>query len=219
MRSIRIVGVLAILLALWPGTPRAAAWKAGGFIFSDELGGFRLLSVSGRGTASDPIVIVEEITEVRPVTLIIRDARDEEPKDATIPLSSFLHLAMIKVVINGTKRVWAGFELELQEEITQPSVYGDGLSFDQMGVFTESFQSDSFAISRQIFEPYDRVRFQEGSVDPGATVRFWFFVTDPSPVPEFYLLQDVAYGPPLATLREPGVPLGLARKGRPVPQS
>ena len=190
MRSICIAGVLAILLALWPGTPRAAAWKAGGFIFSDELGGFRLLSVSGRGTASDPIVIVEEITEVRPVTLIIRDARDEEPKDAAIPLRSFLHLAMIKVVINGTKRVWAGFDLELQQEITQPSVYGDGLSFDQMGVFTESFQSDSFAISRQVFEPYDRVRFQEGSVDPGATVRLRFFVTDPSPVPEFYLLQD-----------------------------
>ena len=186
MRSIRIAGVLAILLALWPGTPRAAAWKAGGFIFSDDLGGFRLLSVSGRGTASDPIVIVEEITEMRPVTLIIRDARDEEPKDAT---NSILRLAMIKVVINGTKRIWAGFDLELQQEITQPSVYGDGLSFDQMGVFTESFQSDSFAISRQVFEPYDRVRFQDGSVDPGATVRLRFFVTDPSPVPEFYLLQ------------------------------
>ncbi len=124
---------------------------------------------------------------MRPVTLIIRDARDEEPKDAT---SSFLHLAMIKVVINGTKRVWAGFDLELQQEITQPSVYDDGLSFDQMGVFTESFQSDSFAISRQVFEPYDQVRFQEGSVDPGATLRLRFFVTDPSPVPEFYLLQD-----------------------------
>jgi hypothetical protein len=181
---------LAIILALWSSAPRAAAWTAGGFIFSDELGGFRLLSVSGRGTAGDPIVIVEEITELRPVTLIIRDARDEQPDDETIPQRSFLYLAMIKVVINGTKRVWAGFDLELQQEITQPSVYGDGLSFDQMGGFTESFQSDSFAISRQVYEPYDRVRFQEGSVDPGATVRLRFFVTDPTPVPEFYLLQD-----------------------------
>ena len=34
------------------------------------------------------------------------------------------------------------------------------------------------------------LRFQDGSVDPGATVRFRFFVTDPTPVPEFYLLQD-----------------------------
>ncbi len=163
---------------------------AGGFIFSDELGGFRLLSVSGAGTSSDPIVIVEEITELRPVTLIIRDAREGTKDDSTIPLRSFVHLAMIKVVINGTKRVWAGFDLELQQELTQPSIYGDGLSFDQMGGFKEDFESDSFAISRQVYEPYDRVRFQEGSVDPGATVRFRFFVTDPTPVPEFYLLQE-----------------------------
>jgi hypothetical protein len=59
-----------------------------------------------------------------------------------------------------------------------------------MGAFAEGFRSDSFAVSRQVFEPYDRVRFQDGSVDPGATVRFRFFITDPTPVPEFYLLQD-----------------------------
>jgi hypothetical protein len=184
------MGIVAIFLALWPGTPRAAAWKAGGFIFSDELGGFRLISVSGRGTASDPIVIVEEITELRSVTLIIRDAREGQPDDGTIPQRSTLYLTMIKVVINGTKRFWAGFDLELQEELAQPSDYGDGLSFGQMGGFAESFQSDSFAISRQVYEPYDRVRFQEGGVDPGATIRLRFFVSDPTPMPEFYLLQE-----------------------------
>jgi hypothetical protein len=190
VRPTCIARVLAILLALWPGAPRAAAWEAGGFIFSDELGGFRLLSVSGSGIASDPIVIVEEITELRPVTLIIRGAREAQPDDGNIPQRLFLYLAMIKVVINGTKRVWAGFDLELQQEITQPSTHGDGLSFAQIGGFEESFRSDRFAFNRQVYEPYDRVRFQEGSVDPGATVRLRFFVTDPTPVPEFYLLQD-----------------------------
>jgi hypothetical protein len=34
------------------------------------------------------------------------------------------------------------------------------------------------------------VRFQSGSVDPGAQVRFRFFITNPTPVPEFYLLQE-----------------------------
>jgi hypothetical protein len=205
VRWICIAAVLAILLAFWPSTTRAATWKAGDFIFSDELGGFRLLSVTGSGTVSDPIVIKEEITELRPVTLIIRNARGAENR--IIPQRSWMYLAMIKVVINSTKRVWTAFDLELQQQITKPSIYSDGLSFDQFGSFDENFQSDSYAISRQVHEPYDRIRFLEGSVDPGATARFWFFITDPTPVPEFYLLQEPALltarrWPPFESLAE-----------------
>lgn len=205
MRWICITAVLAILLAFWSSTTRAATWKAGDFIFSDELGGFRLLSVTGSGTVSDPIVIKEEITELRPVTLIIRNARGAENR--ITPQRSWVYLAMIKVVINSTKRVWTAFDLELQQQITKPSIYSDGLSFDQLGSFDENFQSDSYAISRQVHEPYDRIRFLEGSVDPGATARFWFFITDPTPVPEFYLLQEPALltarrWPPFESLAE-----------------
>lgn len=190
MRSSLLFGAFLALVVLASGPARAGVWVAGGYGFSDELGGFRLVSVSGSGSITDPIVIVEEITELDPVTLVIRDMGGRPVDDEVIPVRQFLHLAVIKIVINGSGRVWAGFDFELQQDLKQPSVYGDGLSFDQMGAFAGGFQSDSFAVSRQVFEPYDRVRFQDGSVDPGATVRFRFFITDPTPVPEFYLLQD-----------------------------
>ncbi len=101
-----------------------------------------------------------------------------------------LYLAVIKIVLNGSRRVWGGFDLELQQELGSPSPYGDGLSFDQLGGFGARLHSDRFAANRQIYEPYDRVRFEIGSVDPGAQARFRFFITDPTPVEEFYLLQE-----------------------------
>ncbi len=180
----------ALLLALPTTGACAASWAAGGFTFSDELGGFRLISVSGKGTANDPLVIVEEIDELQPVTLVIRKKRLEPPKGAAITGQSFVNIAVIKVVINASRRVWGAFDLELQEVLKEPSPYGDGLSFDQMRGFDEFVTSNSFASSRQVYEPYDRVRFQDGSVDPGATVRFSFRITDPTPVGEFYLLQE-----------------------------
>ncbi len=179
----------ALLLAL-PAGADGATWEVGGFTFSDELGGFRMISVSGAGTANDPLVIVEEFEDLRPVTLVIRKQRVQPPKGAAITGQSFVNMAVIKVVINASKRVWGGFDLELQEILKEPSPYGDGLSFDQMRGFDEVVTSDSFASSRQVYEPYDRVRFQDGSVDPGATVRFSFRITDPTPVGEFYLLQE-----------------------------
>jgi len=169
---------------------QAGVWAAGGLTFSDELGGFRLISVSGKGTASDPLVIVEEIVELKPVTLVIRKHRLEPPEGAAITGQAFVNVAVIKVVINASQRVWGAFDLELQEVFKEPSPYGDGLSFDQMRGFDEVVTSDGFASSRQVYEPYDRVRFQDGSVDPGATVRFSFRITDPTPVGEFYLLQE-----------------------------
>ena len=55
-----------------PHCASAAEFAAGGYSFSDELGGFRLLSASGTGTPDDPIVVVEEIAEAAPVVLVIR---------------------------------------------------------------------------------------------------------------------------------------------------
>lgn len=135
-------------------------------------------------------MIVEEFDTLQSATLVIRKDRLEPPKGAAITGQSFVNLAVIKVVINASKRVWGAFDLELQEVLKEPSPYGDGLSFDQMRGFDEVVSSDSFASSRQVYEPYDRVRFQDGSVDPGATVRFSFRITDPTPVGEFYLLQE-----------------------------
>ena len=186
--------LLALGLALGAGEARAKVWTAGGLTFSDELGGFRLISVSGLGSIEDPIVIVEELTGIDPAVLVIRGQQDRAPSAATggdvIAGRPILYLAVIKIVLNRSRRVWGGFDLELQQELGRPSPYGDGLSFDQMGGFGARLHSDRFAANRQIYEPYDRVRFELGSVDPDAQARFRFFITDPTPVEEFYLLQE-----------------------------
>ncbi len=191
MRSHLLAGVLGLWTMLGAWSAGAEVFTAGGLFFSDELGGFRLISVTGSGSVSDPIVVVEEILETGPAVLTIRGQQMISLEDAPDMPASFVNLAVIKVVINGTKRVWTGFDLELQEELNQPSPYHDGLSFDQLGSFSnEPFVSDSFTLTRQMPEPYDRVHFYDGSVDPGSAVRFNLFITDPTPAPLFYLLQE-----------------------------
>ena len=50
--------------------------------------------------------------------------------------------------------------------------------------------SDSFQNNNRQFEPYDRIRFENGWVDPDATARFQLTITDPTPIDEFYLVQN-----------------------------
>ena len=159
---------------------------AGGYSFSDELGGFRLLSASGSGTPDDPIVVVEEIEEVAPVTLVIRALHLEEPSLQ----SAHSQLHLVKRVANRSARVWAAFEIELQELLGKPSVYSDGLSFKQFAAMAPDVASDSFADNDRQFEPYDRIEFRNGHVDPDATAIFKLTITDPTPTREFYLVQD-----------------------------
>jgi hypothetical protein len=203
MRGTLIAALLCLGLAVSVTPARAEDFTAGGLRFSDELGGFRLISVTGSGSASDPIIVVEEITRVGPAVLTIRGQQMIAMKDAPARKAAFVNLAVIKVVINGTHRAWTGFDLELQEELKKPSPYEDGLSFDQLGSFSdEPFASDSFSLTRRMPEPYDRVQFYDGSVDPGAAVRFNLFITDPTPASVFYLLQEplliIARGPEAA---------------------
>ena len=54
---------LAILVPGFDTQAVAAEFTAGGYVFSDELGGFRLLSASGSGTPEDPIIVVEELDQ------------------------------------------------------------------------------------------------------------------------------------------------------------
>ena len=174
------------LAGFWAaGTCHAAEFFAGGYSFSDELGGFVLKSASGRGTARDPVVLVEEIEEAAPITLVIR--RHPEPGK---PREPFAPLTLVKVIVNRSERVWAGFVVELQEVRKKPSVYGDGLSFNQFGARPPDVGSDSFAANNRLYEPHDRIRFENGHVDPLATARFKMTITDPTPIPEFYLVQD-----------------------------
>jgi len=165
---------------------RAAEFSAGGFSFSDELGGFRLLSASGQGTVGDPLIVVEEIEHAAPITLVIR--RRAQAFDLNRPI--YAPLTLVKVVVNRSRIGWSGFEVELQEILGKPSTYGDGLSFHQIGPQPPEVSSDAFSDNNRLFEPHDRILFENGYVDPEARAQFKITITDPTPIAEFYLVQD-----------------------------
>ena len=181
-----------LLIGLWlpfGSVPALVAepLEAGGLIFSDELGGFRLISASGSGSASDPIVLVEEITGMGPAVLTIRRSG---AVDAQPPSRGVLLRSLIKVVVNRSAWRWSGFDLELRNAKGEASVYSDGLSFDQIRIVTEPLYSDLFARAHSEDEPFDRLRFDEGRVKPDQEVRLAFNLTDINTRPIFYLAQQ-----------------------------
>nr|WP_245444870.1 hypothetical protein [Mesorhizobium soli] len=170
-------------------TSEEGPWLAGAYSFSDELGGFRIRSISGTGTKTDPIVIGEELYSASPVTLVIRATKPVRALDFSGNYANgFVYLRL--QVLNASELAWIEFEFELQEILHQPSVFGDGLSFDQQRSDAKAIRSDSFAKFDCDFEPYDRLLFREGKIDPRKTGSFGFLVTDYTPTSVFYLVQD-----------------------------
>ncbi|MDW6021152.1 hypothetical protein SAZ10_05170 [Mesorhizobium sp. BAC0120] len=164
-------------------------WVAGNYSFSDELGGFMITGISGKGTRDDPVVIQEELQSASPVTLVIR-AQGIVPSYAFGDDSGFGFTYFRIVTLNNSGLAWVEFEFELQEIKGQPSLFGDGLSFDQRRMDAESIHSDAFQQYSRDFEPYDRLRFLEGKVDPLKSAAFSFLVTDFTPRAQFYIVQD-----------------------------
>ncbi|WP_237143351.1 hypothetical protein [Phyllobacterium zundukense] len=162
-------------------------WTAGPYSFSDELGGFTIRAISGKGTIDDPIVITEEFDSATPTTLVIRTERIALAN----PSEDVGILFYLRVqAINGSGHPWIEFEFELQEQLHVPSDYGDGLSFYQPGDKTGMIHSTGFREFNDDFEPYDRMVFRGGQVDPGANATFEFPVADFTPKRTFYLVQD-----------------------------
>jgi hypothetical protein len=184
-RAWLIAGALA-----WTGANavQAEPMTANGLQFSDERGHFRILSLSGSGARDDPFVLVEEILGNRPAVVVIRGLAGEAGRMAT--MSSFTGFALTKVVINRTNRTWSGFDHELREQLNKPSDYMDGLSFDQPRIGPRPFYSDRFSLAHEVHEPFDTLRYREGNVLPGQSVRFDMFITDPTPRNEFFLIQQ-----------------------------
>jgi len=186
----RTVAGLLIGMALISSSAVAAdpAWhRAGGLEFSDRLGGFHILSVTGSGTIDDPVVIDQDLGGLGPFVITIRNARQA----GSVAAAPILRLWVVTRVRNAAAGVWVGFDIELQEELRRPSDYWDGLSFDQTrGVDGDAFRSDRFLVGERIAEPHDRVRFKNGHVNTGAAVEFRFIITDMTPCDEFYLLQE-----------------------------
>lgn len=183
MRQLRILAALLTLslLTISAGPADDGRWYAGGFSFSDELGGFSIVSVTGSGTKADPIEINEQLDSANPVTLVIRSPSNALGEGG-------LHLRV--VARNNSGLAWIEFEFELQEIRGKPSDFYDGLSFDQINPDPNLISSNRFAHFKSNFESFDRLRFSEGHVDPRDRPVFGFLITDVTPVGEFYLVQD-----------------------------
>ncbi|MGI9484675.1 MAG: hypothetical protein ACR2RF_02090 [Geminicoccaceae bacterium] len=182
---ILVVSLLFLLNGV--GNLHAGPLEAGGLTFSDELGGFRLISATGSGSPSDPIVLVEEISGMGPAVLTIRQGDADGSKT---PSRGVLLRSLIKIVINKSAWRWSGFDLELRDNSGQASVFSDGLSFDQVRMVNEPMKSDLFAALHAEDEPFDRLRFDQGRVIPDQKVRLAFNLADINPRPIFFLAQQ-----------------------------
>jgi hypothetical protein len=171
------------------GDTQGLPWPAGAYSFSDELGGFRITGISGSGTQHDPITVEEELNSATPVTLTIRTTRPIRPFDLSGAYANGILYLRIRT-LNNSGKAWVEFEFELQEIHGQPSVFGDGLSFDQRSKNPTNIVSSNFAEFSREFEPYDRLLFKNGKIDPLESGTFDFLITDYTPRWTFYLVQD-----------------------------
>jgi hypothetical protein len=133
-------------------TAAAAPMSIGGLTFSDELGGFSILTATGSGTIDNPFVVVEEMDSLQDTVLVIRGlAPDFGNRIGTQHLTGF---ALKKEVINSTGCDWNLFTIELRKRLDVPSPYGDGLSSGQGSPIGRPFTSSTFAACDVTDEPY-----------------------------------------------------------------
>lgn len=188
------------LSALVPRRAAAVDLLDQGLDFSDERGGFRLVSVTGSGTIDDPITVTEEVTGPNDPILIIRGFSSAFGNR----INSFhtAAFAMRKIAINRTDKTWRSYRVELREVETRHSDYSDGLSFGQSASVSDDFTSSSvFAASQRVNEPEDSITFTNGLVPPGGKAVMQFIISDMSPVHQFYLFQEPAE--PISQLEVP----------------
>jgi hypothetical protein len=183
----RVAWWLVCSACLAPGPGVAGPWTTGGLSFSDELGGVRLLGASGSGARHDPIVLIEEITGAGPAVLVVRNDRTGHLNVS--PALGYLSFAVVSVITNLGPWAWSGFDLELRRTPDQPSLYTDGLSFDQPQSFARIAAADRFSQTVQDDEPFDRIRFDGGNVGPAEYLRLDFDIVDVNGSALFYLVQ------------------------------
>lgn len=176
-----------ILLFAATGAATADPVTVEGITFSDELGNFKLVSVTGKGTMEDPFVLKEEVTGPNDPVLVIKNfSRDFGNRVGTQHTAAF---AMIKIVVNKTGRAWQGYQLELREIENRPSTYEDGLSFGQASTVADEYVNSTLPHSQRLDEPEDSLGFGGASILPGAEATFRFIISDMSPLYRFYLVQ------------------------------
>jgi hypothetical protein len=189
MASLR---VFAVAVLAWVTPAWADPVSVAGLTFSDELGGFRILSASGGGTPEDPFVVVEEVTAPEQVVLVIRgtpEAWAGRLAHNRIGSDHPFGYALRKVVINRTDSVWTGYDLELQQPLGVASTQDDGLSFGEGSTYQRYAQADLFRVARVVSKPLDSITFSLGDVPPGGRIALDFVITDIEERPAIYLAQ------------------------------
>lgn len=184
----RIAAILFFLLLTVVAAAAGNLWNIGAFSFSDELGGFRIVGVSGAGTRDDPIMVKQELYSASEMVLTIRVSAPEGLRHNRGYAGLALYLGLINM--NASDLAWVEFGFELQQDLGNPSTYGDGLSFDQAVGELDGIGSNAFKSFLRDFEPYDRILFREGKVDPREEVTFVMLITDLTPAHQFHIVQD-----------------------------
>ena len=156
--------------------------------FSDAYGGFRIDSVSGSGTLADPFVVVEEISGPTSAVLIIEGI--DEAFGNRVGTLHHTGFALRKIVHNNTAFIWTFIEFELQQVLGMSSDYLDGLSFGQGSTAGKPFTSNQFDDFMERDEPIDSIVFDGGYLRPGQSAVFDIIITDTTPIPMFFLVQQ-----------------------------
>ncbi len=188
LSRLRFWPALAVALLIIAPTKAALSHTIAlqGISFSDELGGFDLERVTGKGSISDPFVVVERVSNPDGATLVFR---------ATPVLGNLIGspdrigFALVKVMVNATGHDWSSLEVELQSKFGVPSDHTDELSYGQGSDAGRPFTSSVFRHVTLIDEPYDRIEFDDGTVPPGGSVVLRFVVSQPASMQKAFIVQ------------------------------
>jgi hypothetical protein len=180
--------VLAVLLLLCFFGQRAEAHTIvlRGISFSDELGGFVLEQVTGKGSIADPFVVVERMVDPNGATLVFRA---DPSLGNLIGSPDRIGFALVKVIKNATGHDWSSLEVELQSKLGVPSDHTDELSYGQGSTAGRPFTASAFARITLIDEPFDRIEFEDGSVPLGSEVSLRFVISQPGTLHEAFIAQ------------------------------
>jgi len=180
------LGLVALFLFLVAVPVEADPVTLEGITFSDESGGFTILSVTGTGSLVDPFVVVEEVTGSASM-LVIRCLNVNFGN--RLGTRGPMGMALVKVVINRSGTSWHRYRIEARSAPPRRSPDQDGLSLGQGWSGRPPMVSSVFQRFRVIERPYDAVHFDGGLVTVGQMVSFALFLTDSIPKSEIFLLQ------------------------------
>lgn len=207
--ALRLPLWLALMTLALVQPARAHTIAMPGISFSDELGGFDLVQVKGKGSIADPFVVVERVSNPDGATLVFRA---DASLGNLIGSPDRIGFALVKVMVNASGHDWSSMEVELQSKYGQPSDHTDELSYGQGSDAGRPFTSTVFRKVTLIDEPYDRIEFEDGIVPPGGSVILRFVVSQPESLKKAYIVQRP--GRPVASRPGPAPSLAAFRLNR-----